>query len=52
MTRKLFIFFFIFYIIFSINSLNAKDNIAFIDLNIFFDNSNAGKKISKEIQNQ
>ena len=52
MTKKLFSFFFIFFIFFSTNSLNAQDNIAFIDLNVVFDNSNAGKKISKEIQNQ
>ena len=28
----------------------AQDNIAFIDLNIIFDNSNAGKKINKSIE--
>ena len=28
----------------------AQDNIAFIDLNIIFDNSNAGKKINKSVE--
>ena len=28
----------------------AQDNIAFIDLNIIFDNSNAGKKVNKSIE--
>ena len=32
----------------SSNICNAQDNIAFIDLNIVFDNSNAGKKINKQ----
>ncbi len=32
--------------------LKAQDNIAFIDLNIIFDNSEAGKKITKEIESR
>ena len=47
-------FFFIIIILSLVVSNNiivqAKDNIAFIDLNIVFDNSNAGKKINKEIE--
>ncbi len=40
-------------IFFSINSFSkAQDNIAFIDLNIVFDNSSAGKKINKDIENK
>ena len=40
-------------IFFSINSFSkAQDNVAFIDLNIIFDNSNAGKKINKDIENK
>ena len=40
-------------IFFSINSFSkAQDNIAFIDLNIIFDNSSAGKKINKDIENK
>ena len=40
-------------IFFSINSFSkAQDNIAFIDLNIIFDNSNAGKKINEDIENK
>ncbi len=44
-------FFTIFFISFflSTNISNAQDNIAFIDLNIVFDNSNAGKKINKQV---
>ena len=49
--KKLFISIIILF--FSINSFsNAQDNIAFIDLNIIFDNSNAGKKINKDIENK
>ena len=40
-------------IFFSINSISkAQDNVAFIDLNIIFDNSSAGKKINKDIENK
>ena len=40
-------------IFFSISNVSkAQDNIAFIDLNIIFDNSNAGKKINKDIVNK
>ena len=43
----------IIFIFFSINSFSkAQDNVAFIDLNIIFDNSSAGKKINKEIENK
>ena len=49
-------FFFIIIILSLVVSNNiivqAKDNIAFIDLNIVFDNSNAGKKINKEIEDK
>tara|TARA_B100000963_G_scaffold97496_2_gene84206 strand:+ start:1105 stop:1632 length:528 start_codon:yes stop_codon:yes gene_type:complete len=46
------IFFFTLFLIsffFNTNISNAQDNIAFIDLNIVFDNSNAGKKINKQV---
>ena len=40
-------------IFFSISNVSkAQDNVAFIDLNIIFDNSNAGKKINKDIVNK
>ena len=40
-------------VFFSISNVSkAQDNIAFIDLNIIFDNSNAGKKINKDIVNK
>ena len=37
---------------FNSNNIFAQDNIAFIDLNIIFDNSNAGKKINKEVKDK
>ena len=37
---------------FNSNNIYAQDNIAFIDLNIIFDNSNAGKKINKEVKDK
>ncbi len=37
---------------FNISYIHAQDNIAFIDLNIVFDNSNAGKKINKEVSDK
>ena len=48
---KKFFFFTLFLIsfFFNTNISNAQDNIAFIDLNIVFDNSNAGKKINKQV---
>ena len=40
-------------IFFSISNVSkAQDNVAFIDLNIIFDNSSAGKKINKDIENK
>ena len=44
------LFFFTFLFSFNILNLNANDNIAFINLNYVFDNSNAGKKIINEIK--
>ena len=51
--KKFLIIFFVF-VLMSANSsmLKAQDNIAFIDLNIVFDNSEAGKRVTKEIQNR
>ncbi len=51
---KKFFFFIILFIFFFLNISNiyAKDNIAFIDLNIVFDNSNAGKKINKQVSDK
>ena len=40
-------------IFFLVNTFaKAQDNIAFIDLNIIFDNSNAGKKVNKNIEDK
>ena len=53
MKNNFFVFtIFIFISLLNFNLLKAQDNIAFIDLNIVFDNSNAGKKANKEIQNK
>ena len=53
MKKNFFVFtIFIFITLLNFNLLKAQDNIAFIDLNIVFDNSNAGKKVNKEIQDK
>ena len=53
MIRKYPIFFIIIIVFLNSNSLlKAQDNIAFIDLNLVFDNSQAGKKINKEVENK
>lgn len=51
---KKFLILFILTFLFSLNysKLNANDNIAFINLNYVFDNSNAGKKIINEVKNK
>ena len=49
--NKKFFFLLSLVIFFLVNyTAKAQDNIAFIDLNIIFDNSNAGKKINKSIE--
>tara|TARA_B100001057_G_scaffold9694_1_gene9104 strand:- start:1600 stop:2130 length:531 start_codon:yes stop_codon:yes gene_type:complete len=50
--KHLIFFIVIFFFTNSNNLLNAQDNIAFIDLNAVFDNSQAGKKINKEVKNK
>ena len=52
--NKRFFILFILTILFSYNltSSNANDNIAFINLNYVFDNSNAGKKIINQIKDK
>ena len=46
--KRIIIFFFLYFFIF--NNSYANDSIAFVDLNYVFANSNAGKKMNKEIQ--
>jgi len=51
--KRFFVIFFVFFLMLVNSSiLKAQDNIAFIDLNIIFDNSEAGKKITKEIESR
>ena len=53
MIRKYLIFFIIIFFFLNSNSfLKAQENIAFIDLNLVFDNSQAGKKINKEVKDK
>ena len=52
MKKNNLLLFSIFIFLINFNYLKAQDNIAFIDLNYIFDNSNAGKKIIKQIQDQ
>tara|TARA_Y100001958_G_C21052304_1_gene418024 strand:- start:214 stop:744 length:531 start_codon:yes stop_codon:yes gene_type:complete len=52
--KKNFLFILFLFIVFlsNTNEIKAQDNIAFLNLNYVFDNSNAGKKIIKDIQNK
>ena len=52
MKKKFFFALFLISFFLSTNNINAQDNIAFIDLNIVFDNSNAGKKINKQVNDK
>jgi Skp family chaperone for outer membrane proteins len=48
--KSLFLFFFLSFFLLNISSIKAEEKIAFIDLNIIFDNSKAGKEIIKQVQ--
>ena len=52
--KKNFLFILFLFIVFlsNTNEIKAQDNIAFLNLNYVFDNSNAGKKIIKDIQDK
>ena len=49
MIKKIFTLIFFFYF-FVINNAYSQEKFAFIDINYIFNNSDAGKKINKEIQ--
>ena len=48
--KSLLLFFFVSFFLISISNIKAEEKIAFIDLNIIFDNSKAGKKIIEQVQ--
>ena len=48
--KSLLLFFFVSFFLISISNIKAEEKIAFIDLNIIFDNSKAGKKIIKQVK--
>ncbi len=48
--KSLLLFFFVSFFLTNISNIKADEKIAFIDLNIIFDNSKAGKKIIEQVQ--
>ncbi len=48
--KSLLLFFFVSFFLISISNIKAEEKIAFIDLNIIFDNSKAGKKIIEQVK--
>ena len=49
-SKTLFLFFFISAFFLNISIIQAEEKIAFIDLNVIFDNSKAGKQIIQQVQ--
>ena len=52
MRKNVFLTFLFIFILLNINISKAQDNVAFIDLNVVFDNSKAGKEINNKVANQ